>query len=161
MPKVPLSWPLVTFSKLEWCSERQDFFSTCYRKRVKPANWRKFTYHIHPYAEYQDMKNYMIEANKKAAKWVPPDDPFLKDFPIIAELLTNPYFDDGKLRELCTFGPRWGLDSCQLNVSDRRFGATMSTTSTTLQGAMELMEEALRDGHNLWRPWRDWGNGKK
>jgi len=150
-----LSWPLVVLTRLEWCDERHDFFCCWYRKRLKPDNWRKFTYTIHPYAEYLEMKNYMNEQSGKGKKWQPPQDPFLKPYPFIAELLTNPFFDDGKKRELCTFSVRWGIDSVQVHVSDKKMRATASTTAATLPEALALLEEAFVEGHHPWRFWRD------
>lgn len=154
MPTENPHWPLVVLTKLQWCEERGDFFCVCYRKRIKPDGWRKFTYYQHPYAEWMQMKNYMEETSKKKGKWTPPSDPFLKPYPYIAELLTNPFWDDGKPRELCSIGIRWGIDNVQVNVSDKKMKATASTTAATLPEALAQMEEAFQAGHNLWRPWR-------
>jgi len=155
MEHANLSWPLVLLSKGGICPETGRYMLTWHRKRIKPEKWRRFTYHTHPYKEWMEMKNYMEDEGRKKGKWTPPSDPFLKPYPYIAELLTNPRWDDGKPRELCTFGVRWGIDNVQVNISDKKMKATASTTAATLPEALELMEQAFQDGQNLWRQWRN------
>lgn len=104
------------------------------------------------------MKRYMQEATKADKKWKQPVEPLLKNRPHLAQLLTDPWWEDGKPRDVCYLTVRIGLESCQISVNDPENEASATTTSTSLEEAMDLLEDCLAAGKN---PFRAWNNGKK
>jgi len=104
------------------------------------------------------MKKYISEVTKSDKKWKAPAEPLLLKRPNVAMLLTDPWWDDGTARELCTLTVRVGIDSTQVNVNDAENEQSITTTARSLDEALTLLEEALAAGRNLWRKW---GNFKK
>lgn len=149
---------MVVFTKLEWCEERRQFFTTCFKA---PAWWMRKKNEgrfQNPYGEWQEMKKYITEVTAKDKKWVKPHEPFLKNCPLVAQLLTDAWWDDGTAREVCTLTVRVGLDTTQINVNDAANEQSITTTAGSFEEALALLEEALAAGRNLWRKW---GNFKK
>lgn len=143
---------------LSWCDERQHYFTTCFKA---PAWWmrrRPEGQHSNPYGEWCAMKKYISEVTKADKKWAKPAEPILAKCPLVSQLLTDAWWDDGTAREVCTMTVRVGIDTTQINVNDAANEQSITTTAGSLMEALELLEDALAAGRNLWRKW---GNFKK
>jgi len=150
--------PLVVITHLVWCPERRSYQTTWMQISPSWLRPKPEGQHNTPWGEWTEMKRYISEVTSKDKKWKAPTEPLLKNRPHIAQLLTDPWWDDGTPRELCSLTVRVGLDQTQLNVNDVDNEQSITTTAGSLEEALSLLEEALAAGRN---PWRKWGNGKK
>jgi len=150
--------PIVVMTQLEYCPERGKRFVTCFKA---PAWWTRKKPEgrfQNPWGEWLTMKKYISEVTKADKKWTKPHEPILAKCPLVAQLLTDAWWDDGTAREVCTMTVRVGLESTQINVNDAANEQSITTNAGSLAEALELLEEALAAGRNLWRKW---GNFKK
>lgn len=129
-------------------TKTEHFLGPAWWLRKKPE--RNFTY---PWMEWLEMKRYMTEATKADKKWKSPSEPMLMKRPLIAQLLTDPWWEDGSPREVCSMTIRVGLDQTQISVNDTDNEQSITTTAGSLDEALETLEEALGAGRNLWRKW--------
>jgi hypothetical protein len=110
------------------------------------------------YERVSKMKDDQESGQKKAGKWVPPSDPFLAVYPTISQFLTDCFFDNGKKRETSTLRVKWWGDCVDVSINDGEKRRTCTTTSDTLEAALQLLETHLASGG---APWRYWGDFKK
>jgi hypothetical protein len=109
---------------------------------------------VNAYWEWQTMKRFQQETQKAKGKWELPEDPFLQHIPLIAALLTDAWWDDGKPREVCGLTVRFTSDSCQVSINDTDGKQSITTTSYSLEAALSEMEKGLSEGKSMWRKWK-------
>lgn len=83
-----------------------------------------------------------------------PDPDFGKRFPTIASYLCDPWWDDGKPREVGSLTVRMGDANVGIALTDPEAKASCYTTAATFYEALELMEGALTAGRAVWRRWK-------
>lgn len=88
------------------------------------------------------------------------DAAMLKRFPRLMEALTDPWWDDGKPREVWTLTVAYRDGEVNVGVVDRAAQASSYTTAETLEEALKLIEEALEAEKLPMRPWARQGRGK-
>jgi len=152
--------PLVVMTRLEWCPTRGKYLTTCFKARAWWLRQKPTGHYSNPWGDWQIMKKYLVETTKADKKWKPPAEPLLAKRPHIAALLTDPWWDDGTPREVCTMTVRVGADSTQININDIPNEQTISTTADTLEDALDTLEDALAAGKNPWRKWKTTGKRK-
>jgi hypothetical protein len=149
--------PLVVLTQLVLCESRGKYCTTWKRVHAKWLRSKKPVYQSPWWEGWSEMKRYMAEVTKGDKKWKPPVEPFLKDLPEVAKLLTDPWWDDGSPREVCYITVRVGLDGTQTSINDPSNEASITTNAEGLMECLQLVEEALKAGRSLWRKW----GGKK
>lgn len=88
----------------------------------------------------------------------PPSEPLLKDFPLVAQFLSDGFWEDGKPRDVPSLSIIVGVDSVTLSFVDLPERRSTSTTAKTIKDGLRLLE-ALCARPSL--PWRYWGPAKK
>ncbi len=152
-------YKLCTYIKLD---PRPDVLAEVRAIWVPVVQPRVRSYHQNLNKEYYErvskMKDDMEGKQGKAGKWTPPSDPFLKPYPIISQFLTDCFFDNGKKRETSSLKVKFWSDSVDISLNDHEKQRSCTTTSETLERALELLERHLAAGG---APWREWGGFKK
>jgi len=106
----------------------------------------------------EKMKREAQEVQKARGKFTPPSDPLISKRPALAAYLADAFWDDGTPREVCTLKVRWDADNVTVSLQDGEKERSMTTTSSSLDDALELMEaHIVAKGPS----WRSWGNFKK
>lgn len=90
----------------------------------------------------------------KKGDWACPDPAFLKNYPTLAQGMSDTWWEDGKPRELWTLTVRFDTNSVNLCVNDRGANMGLYTTGESLDDALALLEECLSQGTASWRRWR-------
>jgi hypothetical protein len=104
------------------------------------------------YREYLYMKRRAQVEQKKVGKWVPTDDPFVRDFPNIDKEMSDCFWDDGKPRDPCSLFVRTGKSGASVYLNDPENKAGINTNGKTVREAMEALEAYLAAGEPTWRP---------
>lgn len=99
------------------------------------------------------MKREKLDQQKKAGKFVPPDDPLLQKLPHLAEAVADLFWDDGSPREPYTVSANWASGSCTLQLNDKEGRRSVASTASSLSEALMLLEELLQRGALPWRYW--------
>jgi len=81
------------------------------------------------------------------------DEQLAKKFPTVVSYLTDTKYDDGSSREPSSFTVTCSAGGVQVALNDKELKQSLYSTSGTLQDALKLMEKALIDGIDAWRPW--------
>jgi len=95
--------------------------------------------------------------NQKPDKWVPGEEPFLKDFPTIYQYCTDCWAKTPKgviPRTPCTISFSFFSGSVMLSMNDKDRSRSTNTNAQTVQEAMGLLEEHLAAGSVPWRYWK-------
>jgi len=87
-------------------------------------------------------------------KWTPCDASFFKLYPTISAYLCDGFWEDGKSRECASLSIRMDQANVNISLSDHATQRSCFTTGRTLTECFALIEEALRDGQVVWRPWK-------
>lgn len=88
-------------------------------------------------------------------------DAWIRDsFPTISAFLVDEWWDDGKPRSPSTLTVSVGPGGVQVALNDRDGQQSVYTTSSSLEKAMELLEEVLSGGAVPWRRWMKGGKSK-
>lgn len=82
------------------------------------------------------------------------DEAFVKRYPCIVEYLTDDVYDDGGAREVSVLSVSIRDGSISLALNDKDLKQSLYTQAETLQGALMLMEGALKSGVGEWRAWK-------
>lgn len=104
------------------------------------------------------MKRDNADKQKKAGKFVPPEDPLLEKLPRLAEAVADTRWDDGSPREPYTLSVNWSTGMCLLQMNDKEEGRSVAVTAQGLSQCLLMLEELLVSGH---LPWRYWAKAKK
>jgi len=152
--------PILVFTKLAWCEERQSFHCVCFKARLYsliPRPRRKVW--VESFFEGMcRMKREAQEVQKKQGKFIPLAEPILKGLPRLNEYLGDAFWDDGSPRDVCSISVRWDGSNCTVSLVDKENERSMTTTSASFQEALEAMEAHIsRSGP----AWRNWGKPKK
>jgi hypothetical protein len=100
------------------------------------------------------MKRPLTSPVHKKGDWSCCDKLLLGEFPCLAQLLCDGWWDDGKPRELATISINFSQGSPTMAVHDHALQRSGYTTADTLREAAELLEAALAEGTLRWRPWK-------
>lgn len=87
-------------------------------------------------------------------KWVCPDKDWGKRYPTVAEFMCDGFWEDGKPREVSSLTIRFDVNSVSVSLSDHAMQRSCFTTADSLEAGLGLLDEALRSGRNIWRPWK-------
>lgn len=87
----------------------------------------------------------------KKGEFVCPDKAFLKDFPLLAAGLCDPWWDDGKPREGWTLKISMNDQQVMLTINDKDSKLVAFTSAEALQEGLESIEAALGSGGLSWR----------
>lgn len=93
------------------------------------------------------------QAPKKGA-WTCGDASFASNYPTLAQFLCDPWWDDGKPREVGTLSIKFGPIDVSIVVSDPEGRCSSFCTSGSLPDAFLAFEEALAAGAVSWRRWK-------
>jgi len=106
------------------------------------------------------MKKPSVDQEKVVGVYGHADEGFVKKFPQINTYMTDAKWDDGTPREPSTL--TWSVTSAgwQVALNDKAVRRSYYCTAPTQAEAMKLLEKALADGVDAWRPWNV-GKGKK
>jgi len=104
------------------------------------------------------MKRDIIIKRKGGAGFLPPDDPFFHNRPLLAEACCDPVFDDGSPREVWSISLNWTGSMLTASLNDKEEGRSLNTTAATLEAAADALEGLLSLPG---RPWRYWGRKKR
>jgi len=88
------------------------------------------------------------------------DEGFAKRHPQLVQYMTDAKYDDGTPRELSSFTVTMTSGGVQVALNDKEERQSMYSTAGTLAEALKLLEKALADGVDAWRPWKN-AKGKK
>jgi len=82
------------------------------------------------------------------------DEGFLKKYPTLSGYLSDGKWDDGQPRQLSTL--TWSVQDglWQAALNDKALKQSMYCTAPTQAEALKLMEKALAEGVEAWRPWK-------
>jgi len=97
---------------------------------------------------------------KTRGKFVPPPDAALASRPHLAEAVSDPFWEDGGLREPWTLSVNWSGQQVLLQLNDKEAGRSLSTTADSLDEGLDLLERLLQGSVLPWRYWKRQKNGK-
>lgn len=87
-------------------------------------------------------------------KWVCPDASWLKEYPSLVQGMCDPFWDDGKPREVWSLTLRFEATAVHLCVNDKGLNRGLYTSGEGVDDALALLESALKEGVAQWRRWR-------
>jgi len=90
----------------------------------------------------------------KKGSWSCPDPSFFKSYPLLAAGLCDPWWDDGKPRQVWTITLSFDGPNANVCVNDKELGQGSYTTAASLQEALALIEGALKANTLSWRRWK-------
>lgn len=100
------------------------------------------------------MKRPSSQAAPKKGAWSCVDPGFAKSYPTLAAGLCDPWWDDGKPRELWSLTVRIDAEAVSLCVNDKEASAGLYTSGGSVAEALALLEAALASGSGTWRRWK-------
>lgn len=110
-----------------------------------------------PWEKVEAMKREAAQVIKGKGKYPGHPEPLLAGRECMQELLGDPWWDDGKPRQLCTLTIELVGDQVAIKVVDAENRRSMHTTAQTVAEAIELLDNHLKAGG---APWRSWGPQK-
>lgn len=152
--------PIMIFTRLEWCEERQCRKCVFFKARLYSLipRPRRSRYEESFFERMTRMKREAQEIQKKQGKFIPLAEPLLKQCPRLNEYLGDAFWDDGTPREVCSLSVRWDGGNVTVSLVDKDNERSMTTTSASFQEALETMEAHIQRSGPAWR---NWGKPKK
>lgn len=144
-------------------SDRTAWCGFCYANLVGRSSYKGHSHYRAmalplPYWRLSCMKRPAVVSPPLKGKWSCPDKSFGTRYPLIAEMLCDPVWEDGKSRELASLTVRFDGISCLLSISDHALQCSAYTTAATVEEALQSLQDALKAGTLTFRPWK---TGKK
>jgi len=99
------------------------------------------------------MKRYNEENQKKAGKFDRSKDPWFKSRPHLDAFMRDAFWEDGKPRECCRISISAGTHQCVVSLNDSDAEQSITTTSETVEDALDRLEAYLASGNPSWRSW--------
>lgn len=106
------------------------------------------------------MKREKQAAQKAKGKWVPPEDPFLQGLPLLAEALSDHFWDDGSPREVWTLSVNYSGPMPTVQLNDKDEGRSVASTAPSVREALEALEGLMGRGALPWRYWQQKKKGR-
>lgn len=99
------------------------------------------------------MKRDAVAACEGDKEWRGSDEPLFEVCPLLAQAVTDPWWEDGKARTPYTLKASFSPAGVQVCISDEAGRRTSYTTARTVSEALGLIERMLEAGGLAWRPW--------
>ena len=136
-----------------------EFCGGCYENRRGRSFHRGHRYESYvrpssPFLKGTKMKRPASQAALKKGEWSCPDKTWMKEYPNLCAGLCDPWWDDGKPRELWSITLRFEGDSVHACVNDKGGNQGLYTTGEDVDDVLALVEAALAGGLASWRRWR-------
>jgi len=87
----------------------------------------------------------------KKRVWACPDEWFQKEYPTLAAGLCDPWWDDGKVREVWNLKFSYATGGCNVVVNDPAGKLVLFTSAESLGAALTAIELALQTDTAAWR----------
>ncbi len=133
-----------------WCGGcYENFRNRANHRACKHAKSRPVAKFL--YREITVERPSQAAVDPKNRKWCCPDAWFFEAYPKLAAGLCDPWWSDGKVRELWNLKISYGPDSCTVTVNDKEHKLVVFTTGKSLEDALELIERGLEGKTLAWR----------
>lgn len=133
------------------------FCAYCYANFKCRSNYRGHAYYrsgpiLKPFLWSLAMKRPIpVPVDPKGRKWECPDSWIFEAYPNLAAGLCDPWWDDGKPREVWTVKFSYQGGACNVAINDAAAKQVLFTTAASLEDAFEAIEAALESGRASWR----------
>lgn len=150
---------VVTFRCLKGRSPPWSWCPYCYENRRGRANHRGHVQYQSPREAPSPYLEFILKRRQQASskKNSPPvccDTAFVKSYPALSEHLTDLWWEGGASREPGSLTIRMSSTEVFLSLSEPDDKASAYTTAESLTEALQLMEDALRDGTIKFKGWK-------
>jgi hypothetical protein len=140
-------------------SAYEIFCPFCYANKKGRSNYPGHRFYragprLKPLYLELNMKREAAVAKIPKGEWHCPDPLILKNYPSLAQGLSDTFWEDGKPRIPWTLTIRFDPETVNLCVNDKEGSKGAYTTGETLSEALQLVEQAIVQGTLSWRKWK-------